>query len=131
MGLRVHPAGDCQPNQLQLVTGLHRLLAASLLLSAALLAGCGHHHHDDGFIVVDNRTDLTTNEMLMAFRLAPFGEPYTGDLLGAPLPEGTAQNLGIWREDFYDAEGDLELGQLIEWFDLFVGNGDTTVFEAR
>lgn len=103
-----------------------------VLLASLLVAGCGHgHHHDHGFVVVDNRTDLTTNEMLEAFRLAPFGEPFTGDLLNADLAPASAANLGIWREDYYDAEGDLELGQLIEWFDLFVGNGHTTVFEAR
>ncbi|MDJ0521615.1 MAG: hypothetical protein QNJ90_06010 [Planctomycetota bacterium] len=108
------------------------ILAAAILIPGSLiLGGCGHHHHDDGFVVVDNRTDLTTSEDLLAFRLASFGDPFTGDLLSADLPPGSAENLGIWREDFYDGEGDLELGQLIEWFDLFVGNGDTTVFEAR
>jgi hypothetical protein len=30
-----------------------------------------------------------------------------------------------------DAQGDLELGQVIEWFDEFVGNERTTYFEAR
>ncbi len=116
-----------------------RGLSAPLILSLVLLAaaglffaGCGHsHHHDEGFIVVDNRTDLTTNEFLLAFRVAPFGEPFTGDLLSADLAPGSAEGLGRWHEDYYDGEADLELGQLVEWFDLFVGNGDTTVFEAR
>ena len=65
-----------------LSTGLFSL--GLLLMAALALAGCGHghHHHDEGLVVVDNRTDLTTNEILMAFRLAPFGEPFTGDLLG-------------------------------------------------
>jgi hypothetical protein len=113
-----------------LLTG--KSLSLLVLLTAALaLAGCGHHHHDDGLVLVDNRTDLTTSERLLAFRLASFGDPFTGDLLGGDLDPGAARSLGVWREDFYDAEGDLELGQLIEWFDLFVGDGDTTVFEAR
>jgi hypothetical protein len=30
-----------------------------------------------------------------------------------------------------DAQGDLELGQVIEWFDEFVGNERTTCFEVR
>jgi len=100
----------------------------------ALVPGCGHHHRhhwDEGRIVVDNRTDLTTDEALLTFRVAAFGRPFTGDLLGGPLPPGAGRNLGYWDEDYYDAEGDLELGGLIEWFDLFVGNGDTTVFEVR
>ena len=109
-----------------------RALPGLLALALALLAGCGHHHYDDeGRIVVDNRTDLTTNEYLLAFRVAAFGRPFTGDLLGGDLAPGSGRSLGYWHEDYYDAEADLELGGLIEWFDLFVGNGDTTVFEAR
>ena len=111
--------------------GLFPLTCLLTLGAALLLSGCGHRHHDDGLVVVDNRTDLTTDESLLAFRMASFGDPFTGDLLGGDLVPGAARNLGVWREDFYDAEGDLELGQLIEWFDLFVGDGDTTVFEAR
>lgn len=108
-------------------------LVTALLAPAFLaLAGCGHDHPDHhGFIVVDNRTDLTTNEKLMTFRVAPFGQPFTGDLLGGDLDPATARNLGIFAEEYYDAEGDLELGQLIEWFDTFVGLEETTVFEAR
>ncbi len=98
---------------------------------AFALVGCGHRHHAEGFVLVDNRTDLTTNESLLAFRLAPFGSPFTSDLLGGDLPPLSARSLGGWPETFYDAEGDLERGQLIEWFDLFVGDGDTTVFEVR
>lgn len=115
---------------------LGRLPACTLLIVAAVLTaggltGCGHRHHDQGFIVVDNRTDLTTHELLTAFRVAPFGSPYTSDLLGSDLAPLSARNLGAWPEDYYDAEADLELGQLVEWFDEFVGNDDTTVFEAR
>jgi len=111
--------------------GLVVLVSLGLACASLLVTGCGHRHRRDGFVLVDNRTDLTTNELLLAFRLAPFGSAFTGDLLGGDLPPLSARNLGPWPEDFYDAEGDLELGQLIEWFDLFVGDGDTTVFEVR
>ena len=104
-----------------------------LALSLLLMAGCGHHHHDyDGDIVVDNRTDLTTNEELLTFRVAGFQDPFTGDLFnGTPLVVGGARHMGTWDEDYYDGQGDLELGQVIEWFDEFVGDGRTTYFEVR
>jgi hypothetical protein len=107
----------------------HRTVLFGLLLALAL-AGCGHHH-DDGFIVVDNRTDLTTNEALLTFHVAPFGLPFSGDLLGGDLLPLESRFIGVFAEDYYDAQGELELGQLIEWFDTFVGNDDTTVFEVR
>lgn len=112
-----------------------RVLRGALLLAVLAtgfgLTGCGHDHEHYGFVVVDNRTDLTTNEDLLAFRLAPFGSPFTGDLLGGALAPLSARNLGPWPQDYYDAEGDLQLGQLIEWFDVGVGHGDQTVFEVR
>jgi hypothetical protein len=107
-------------------------LVAGLLVAASALGACGRHrHHHEGQVVVDNRTDLTTNEMLLDFRLAPFGEPFSGDLLGGALPPASARFIGTFHEDFYDGEGELELGMIVEWFDLFVGDGETTVFEAR
>lgn len=107
-----------------------RTMLLGLLIGVAL-AGCGHHHDDHGYIVVDNRTDLTTNEALLTFHVAPFGLPFSGDLLGGDLLPLESRFLGQFLEDFYDAQGDLELGQLIEWFDTFVGNGRETVFEVR
>ena len=109
------------------------LLACLLvaLLAPMLLTGCGHSHHShEGYILVDNRSDLTTNEYLLAFRVAPFGHPFTGNLLPADLAPAATANLGAWAEDYYDAEGDFELGDLIEWFDIWVGDQQTTVFEA-
>ena len=114
-----------------------RLLWALLLLPAvaALFTACGHSHPPpppfEGEIVIENRTDLTTNELVMTFFVAPFGQPWTGDLLGGPLPILDARSMGIWPEDHYDAEADMELGTVVEWFDLFVGLGDTTVFVAE
>lgn len=102
-----------------------------LLLAVLLLVGCGSSHHShEGYVLVDNRTDLTTNEFLWAFRLAPFGQPFTGDLLSADLAPAATANLGAFQEEYYDAEGDLELGDLIEWFDIWVGDQQTTVFEV-
>lgn len=104
---------------------------ALLVLLAAPLPGCGsRHHHHEGFVLVDNRSDLTTNEFLLAFRMAAFGEPFTGNLLPADLAPAATYNVGAVQEEYYDAEGDFELGELIEWFDIWVGNQETTVFEA-
>lgn len=115
--------------------GAGRLAPLGALLIACvlpLLAACGSSHHShEGYVRVDNRTDLTTNEFMLAFRLAPFGHPFTGNLLGADLAPGSTANLGVWQEEYYDAEADLELGDLVEWFDLYVGDQATTVFEAQ
>lgn len=108
-----------------------RIGIVAALFGFVLLAGCGHGHHHDGDIVVDNRTDLTTPEDLLTFRIAPFGQPFSGDLLGGTLVPLSSRLVGTFREDYYDAEGDLQGGGIIEWFDIFVGDGDTTVFEVR
>lgn len=111
-----------------------RLLAA-LALAALLLPGCGRRHHRDyheGDIWVDNQTHSTavpTNEDLLTFRVAGFQDPFTGDLLGGSvLGEDSARHIGTFDEDYYDAEGDLELGQIIEWFDVFVGDRRDSYF---
>ena len=107
-------------------------LLLALLLCLTVGVGCGHSHHShEGFVMVDNRSDTTTNEFLLAFRLAPFGHPFTGNLLAADLAPAATANLGAFQEEYYDAEGDFELGDLIEWFDIWVGNQETTVFEAQ
>lgn len=108
-------------------------LLVPLLLAAGGLAACGHHHDHPhaGIAVVDNRTDLTTNEKLMTFRMAGFGLPFSADILGGDLPVLSARTVGSFEADYYDGQGDLELGQLIEWFDLWVGDGASTVFEVR
>ncbi len=58
-----------------------RILSGALLALLLIAGGCGHRDHD-GDIVVDNRTDLTTNELLLTFRVAPFRQPFSADLLG-------------------------------------------------
>lgn len=104
-----------------------------LLLPLALaVAGCGHDHYEPyGYAVVDNRTDLTTNEQLLTFHVAPFGLPFSGDILNGPLDPLSARLVSALPQDYYDAEGELELGQVIEWFDEFVGHEGTTIFEVR
>ena len=105
-------------------------LVLGVLAVALLAAGCGHHHHD-GDVVVDNRTDLTTNEMLLTFHMAGFGDPFSADLLGGNLPVLSSRFIGSFRDGYYDAEGELELGMIVEWFDEFVGDEETTTFEVR
>ena len=39
--------------------------------------------------------------------------------------------VGRFREDYYDGTADLQLGGIVDWFDLYVGNDRTTYFEAR
>lgn len=114
--------------------GTRRIRFAPLAACALLLglAACGHDHDDyRGNIYVDNQThtgQAPTNEDLLTFRIARFGDPFTGDLLGGALEEDAARFIGTFDEDYYDAEGDLELGQVIEWFDVFVGEEEDTWF---
>ena len=39
--------------------------------------------------------------------------------------------MGTFLEGHYDAQGYLSGGQLVEWFDEFVGNGYTTDFVVQ
>ena len=80
-------------------------LLLALLLCLTVGVGCGHSHHShEGFVMVDNRSDTTTNEFLLAFRLAPFGHPFTGNLLPADLAPAATANLGAFQEEYYDAD---------------------------
>jgi hypothetical protein len=114
-----------------------RALALAAVASLAL-AAChdddddDFHHigHDAGGVVLDNRTDSTTDEDVMEFRLAPDGEALGPNRLPTPLPPGDADYLGDFEEDLYDAEAIMELGDVVEWFDVFIGDGDVTTFEV-
>jgi len=131
--LNVHSLTDRPRSSGGLVHALFWLVLLGPSLVA--LAGCGHGHRDPlpplGEAVVDNRTDLTTNEILFDFFIAAPGSPFSADLLGGDLPPSEARSVGFFPSNVYDAEGDLELGQVISWFDVFVGEGDTTVFEVN
>lgn len=104
--------------------------AALLLLALAALSGCGRSYDWYASVYLDNNTDTTTSEDVDAFRVAQFGEPFTGDLLGAPLAPGDVEFLGDFQEDYYDAEADLSLGGLVEWFDEAIYGGDTFHFDV-
>ena len=99
-----------------------------LLLMALPLAGCGYDNYS-GRVVVNNYTTTTTPESATAFRLAGFGSPFTGNLLGGPLAAGAALPLGDWDQDYYDAQADMVGGDLVEWFDIWVGGDRTTYFD--
>lgn len=112
-------------------TQRQRRCCALLLLALALpLAGCGDWDYD-GNVIVDNRTDgAVTPELVLAFRLGRFGDPYTGNLLSAALPAGSAEHLGAWHEDYYDAQADMELGDLVEWFDVWIFADEDNYFDV-
>jgi hypothetical protein len=105
-----------------------------VLVSLALvgLGGCGCCDEDDdwGDIVIDNLTDTTVPELVLTFRVAPIGEPWSGNLLNDPLEPGFQDYTGSWYEDLYDGNATMELGDIVEWFDIFVGDEQTTVFEV-
>lgn len=108
---------------------MHAARLALLLALALACPACGWWD-DDGTIIVDNRTDGGASpEAALTFRLAAFGDPFTGNLLPAPLAAGSAVNLGQWHEDFYDAQADMELGDLVEWFDVFVYADEDNYFD--
>ena len=123
-----------------------RLLA--LVLATTLLAACGGAYYEPvpgpvgpigpppppppppipyGSVDFDNLSPEYMLGFYMA--LAPDG-PFTGNLLGAPLPPGFVQWVGDFPEDVYDAEADAEFGDLIQWFDVFVPGNRVTVFEV-
>ena len=106
-------------------------LAAALVL-LLVLPGCNDCCEPDyyGNVYVSILTHTTTFEDLLDFRMAPFGQPFTGNLLPAPLPPGSTQFVGTWHEDYYDADALLSGGDLVEWFDIFVGEELDVFFEV-
>ena len=65
------------------------------------------------------------------FYLAPsLTDLWTNDLLGWPLGPGERAWVGDFDEGWYDAEADLEFGELVTWFDVFVPWAEVTVFEV-
>ena len=106
-----------------------RAVSALFALLSLVLAGCGWDDRD-GTVIVTNYTDSGTPEDVVAFRLARFGDPFTGNLLSSPLPAGSTRFVGDFREDYYDAEADMDLGDLVEWFDVWVEADDDTYFDV-
>ena len=121
------------------MSSVRKRLARAALVAAALLLvvaapGCGCHNCEDtywGNVFVDNLTDLGPNpESVLTFFLAPVGGTWTSNLLPAPLPPARTQFVGTFSEDYYDAEADTELGDLVTWYDIFVGAADDVFFEV-
>ena len=107
------------------------LLVAAGLLLGLTGCGCGSCANDLwGNVFVDNYTDTTTVEFVDFFQIAPIGQPWTGNLLSGPLPPGSTEHVGSFHEDYYDAYAELELGDFVEWFDVFVGYGEDVFFEV-
>lgn len=113
-----------------------RWLLPVLLLGTTLLLtpGCGGCCNDpvivtSGNVYVDNLTDGGAPEWCYGFFLAPVGGAFTGNLLIADLPPATTQFVGSFTEDYYDAEADMEFGDLVTWFDVPVPAADDTFFE--
>lgn len=105
-----------------------RMLGALLLVAAcAGLTGCGDD--DPGNVYVDNLTDTTVPEFALTFIVGAVGEPFTGNLLFAPLPPGNAQFVGTFHEDYYDAEAEMEFGDVVRWRAIYVGCGEDVYFE--
>jgi hypothetical protein len=102
------------------------------LLAALALAGCDCCEEPAyyGNVYYSNLTHTTTSEDALDFRVAAFGEPFTGNLLGAPLPPNSTQFIGTFSENYYDADSLLSGGDLVEWFDIFVGEELDTFFEV-
>jgi hypothetical protein len=109
------------------------LLALALLLPlAACGGGYGEVYYDDvdsttGYVYVWNNTAV---EWVETFFIAPAGEPFGPNELGAPIPPGVEDYIGEFWADWYDAEADTDLGGFITWFDVWVGDYDDTVFEV-
>lgn len=105
------------------------LAALAALVLALPLGGCGDVWDYDGNVIVDNRTDAGTPADATAFRLARFGDPWTGNLLPAPLPAGSTRHVGEWHEDYYDAVADMSVGSPAEWFDVWVFADEDNFFD--
>jgi hypothetical protein len=116
------------------------LLAALLGAPLFLLAACGGGYGSGygggygpppGIPLGSAEVDNLSGEFVEGFYLAPSGTgAFTGELLGTPLPPGYVQYVGDFEEDTYDAEADLEFGDLVQWFDVPVPASDTTTFEV-
>jgi len=108
-------------------------LAVLLLPAGGCGGGCNNCNEVDdywGNVYVSNRTHLTTWEWVVFFEVAVVGGPWTGDLLTSDVPPGGIQFVGSFSEDYYDAYAELEFGDWVEWYDIFVGYGHNSFFEV-
>lgn len=112
---------------------MHFPSRAAAFLTAALLAlpltGCGEADYD-GNVFVANHTDSgAAPEQALTFELASFGDPFSGNLLATPLDPGSSRFIGEFNDEYYDARSEMALGDLVEWFDSWVGAGQDAFFD--
>jgi hypothetical protein len=114
------------------------LALPALLLAAFLLVlpGCGCDCHDTvvvdtwwGNVFLSNLTDAGTPEFADSFYLAPVDGDFTANLLSAPLAPGRSQFVGTFSQGDYDGEANMELGDLVTWEAIFVGDASDAYFE--
>ena len=89
------------------------------------------YYYDDpccyGKVDVDNFSP----EFVDTFFLSPAATgAWSDELLGYPLAPGEGALVGDFVEDAYDAEADLEFGDLVQWFGVPVPADELTVFEV-
>ena len=122
------------------------LVLLGLLAAAALpLAGCGGgcstcydvgyggggEYYPEPFPLGSIDYDNQSPEYADTFFLAPASTGlWTDELLGWPLAPGEIAYIGDFEEDWYDAESDMELGEIVTWPDVFVPGNDVTTFEV-
>lgn len=121
-----------RPRRLLLGLGLGALLLTATACGSGGYVEGGYYDPGYGYepyvgsVVVDN----LSFEYALGFYLAPaFTGDFTGNLLSAPLPGGVGEYVGDFYEDAYDAEADMEFGDLIVWGDVFVPAFEDTIFE--
>lgn len=139
--------GDDPPESLEMTARVRHLPSPVLLaaLVLTLLSGCGgagYGSTEVGLVVEGDpydagpwygsvEVDNLTAEHVETFYLAPGGtDAWTGELLGWPLAPWETAYVGDFQEDSYDAWADLEWGDAVQWFDVFVPGDDTTTFEV-
>jgi hypothetical protein len=103
---------------------------ALTLVGGWLIGGCGESYNDypdTGDLYISNRTDLSTNENVVAFRMAADGYPLGNQLLPGPiLPTDVDYIITLWN-GIYDGECEMELGGFVDFFDWYAGSGAVTV----
>lgn len=118
------------------MTNRHRLPLLVLAAAIGLLAltGCGGGSSYDpppyGYVYVHNQTIYSTWEWIVFFEVAPLDGQWSGDLLYSDVPPGGSQYLGTLDEDRYDVYLEMESGAFVEWFDVFIGQGENFHFVA-
>jgi hypothetical protein len=122
-----------------------RLSIVAVLVALGALAGCGgggtyyeEIYYDPIYVEPDPVVypasidlDNLSPEYIATFFLAPAATNlWSEELLGWPLAPGDTAYIGDFPEDWYDAEADMEFGDLVVWFDVLAPGGEVTIFEV-